>query len=97
MAGTNVASCVLSIVASFSSGIDVFKKFRTRQSRKKRRNRQLEGDETEELILAKSLRQGPEDIGREYQRNYQSVGDEFALGDGELRYWKSHLRNLTLH
>ena len=36
----------------------------------------------DEHRLAKSLRQGPEDIGREYQRNMQTVGDNFACGDG---------------
>ncbi|KAK5126258.1 hypothetical protein LTR85_010493 [Meristemomyces frigidus] len=80
MAHTNVSSCVLSIVASFSSGLDVFKKLRERRRRKRRSKSGEKGDE-DELCLTKSLRQGPEDIGREYQRSVQAAGDYFAVGD----------------
>ncbi|KXS93798.1 hypothetical protein AC579_5050 [Pseudocercospora musae] len=76
----NVSSCVLSIVASFASGLDVFKKFRELQG-KKRTSRKNASLDDEEVRLAKSLRQGPEDIGREYQRSIISVGGHFAQGD----------------
>lgn len=82
MAHTNVSSCVLSIVASFSSGLDVFKKLREKR-RRRRRSRLAEKDDIEEFRLARSLRQGPEDIGREYQRSIQAAGDHFAVGDGK--------------
>lgn len=82
MAQSNVSSCVLSIVASFASGLDVFKKFRELRG-KKRKSRKNASLDDEEVRLAKSLRQGPEDIGREYQRSIISVGEHFAQGDGE--------------
>ncbi|KAF7191559.1 hypothetical protein HII31_07061 [Pseudocercospora fuligena] len=80
MAQSNVSSCVLSIVASFASGLDVFKKFRELRG-KKRKSRKNASLDDEEVRLAKSLRQGPEDIGREYQRSIISVGEHFAQGD----------------
>lgn len=82
MAHTNVSSCVLSIVASFSSSLDVFKQLRDKRRRSKRPRSNKTIDD-EELRLAKSLRQGPEDIGREYQKSIQIAGDYFAIGDGE--------------
>lgn len=93
MAQTNVSSCVLSIVASFSSGLDVFKKLREKRKRKrsssrsghgKRKGRQCDAKavEEEEARLSRSLRQGPEDIGREYAQSVYAVGDGFAIGDG---------------
>ncbi|KAK3618274.1 hypothetical protein LTR56_024763 [Elasticomyces elasticus] len=80
MAQTNVSSCVLSIVASFSSGLDVFKQFREKRKRKQR-SKSNDSLNAGELRLARSLRQGQEDIGREYLQNVQIAGDQFAVGD----------------
>ncbi|KAK5710360.1 hypothetical protein LTR17_018957 [Elasticomyces elasticus] len=80
MAQTNVSSCVLSIVASFSSGLDVFKQFREKR-RRKQRSKSNDKLDAGELRLARSLRQGQEDIGREYLQNVQIAGDYFAVGD----------------
>jgi len=85
MAQTNVSSCVLSIVASYSSGLDVFKQLREKRSRKKQRSRTTAQLGEAEVRLARSLRQGPEDIGREYLKSVQAAGDWFAVGDGEFR------------
>lgn len=85
MAQSNVSSCVLSIVASFTSGLDVFKKFKELREKRKRRPRKNASLDDEEVRLARSLRQGPEDIGREYQRSISAVGEHFAQGDGERR------------
>lgn len=82
MAQTNVSSCVISIIASYTSGLDVFKKFRESRKSRKRRSKKNASVDDEELRLARSLRQGPEDIGREYQRSIQFAGDQFAHGDG---------------
>ncbi|KAK5686160.1 hypothetical protein LTS10_002274 [Elasticomyces elasticus] len=80
MAQTNVSSCVLSIVASFSSGLDVFKQFREKR-RRKQRSKSNDKLDAGELRLARSLRQGQEDIGREYLQNVRTAGDQFAVGD----------------
>lgn len=86
MAHTDVSSCVLSIVGSFASGLDVFKKLREKKKRRRRSRRDgRECDarvEEEEMRLSRSLRQGPEDIGREYARNLYAVGNGFGVGDG---------------
>lgn len=88
MAQTNVSNCIFSIIGSFTSGLDVFKRFRElrdsdRKIRKNKNSSKREAEaEEQELQLARSLRRGPEDIGREYQRNVQCVGDEYAMGDG---------------
>lgn len=82
MSHTNVSSCVLSIIASFTSGLDVFKNLRDTRTGKKRRTKRNASVEDEERRLVRSLRQGPEDIGREYQRGIQAAGQDFANGDG---------------
>ena len=87
MAHTNVSSCVLSIVGSFSSGLDVLKKLREKRKRRhsSRRRKCDARAEEEEMKLSRSLRQGPEDIGREYANSLYAVGDGFAIGDGMTR------------
>ncbi len=85
MAYTNVASCVISIVGSFSNGLDVFKKLREERRRRKR-SKKVDIVDEEELRLSKSLRQGPEDIAREYQRSVCAAGQDFEVGDGRLAH-----------
>ncbi|KAM0710431.1 hypothetical protein Q7P35_002793 [Cladosporium inversicolor] len=82
MAHANVSNGVLTIIASFSNGLDVLKKLRrsrktgTQQSRKKKR------DDEDALRLSRSLRNGPEDIGREYQAGSMRCDSElYAVGD----------------
>lgn len=92
MANANVSNTILSILGSFSSGLDVFKRLREKRKRKHsgsngRRRRgngrdKNEVDEEQEMRLSRSLRQGPEDIGREYARSVYAVGDGFGIGDG---------------
>ena len=82
MAHSNVASCVLSIVGSFSNGLDVFKKLKEKRARRKKPKKSDVVD-GEEMRLSRSLRRGLEDIGREYQNNFFTVGDQFAVGDGK--------------
>ncbi|KAK3677225.1 hypothetical protein LTR78_002763 [Recurvomyces mirabilis] len=82
MAHTNVSSCVLSIIASFSSGLDVFKKLHDKRKRKKRSSSKIPAQlNDEEVRLVRSLRRGPEDIGREYILQSQRSGKYFAVGD----------------
>jgi hypothetical protein len=82
MAHSNVASCVLSIVGSFSNGLDVFKKLKEKRARR-RKSKKTDPVDGEEVRLSRSLRRGQEDIGREYQNNVFTVGDQFAVGDGK--------------
>ncbi|KAF2769102.1 hypothetical protein EJ03DRAFT_327692 [Teratosphaeria nubilosa] len=83
MAQTSVSGCVMNIVASFASGLDVLKKLKeTRRRRKRSAANRIAGDE--EQRLNKSLRQGPEDIGRQYRQSVQVAGDQFAIGDGKI-------------
>jgi hypothetical protein len=87
MASANVSSSVLSIIASFSSGLDVFKKLRERRKRRRGRSKTEGQVDNNEQLLSRSLRQGPEDIGREYQRcSHSVVGEHMAVGD---RTWIS--------
>ncbi len=81
MAYANVASCVMSIVCSFSNGVQVCNKLHEKRRQTKRSKRDVKTYE-EEVRLIKSLRQGPEDIGREYQRNVCAAGKGFEIGDG---------------
>ncbi|EMC99993.1 hypothetical protein BAUCODRAFT_359274 [Baudoinia panamericana UAMH 10762] len=80
MAHSNVSSCVLSIVASFSNSLDLFRQLKEKRRRGKRTKNVAKLEENE-LRLGKSLRQGPEDIGREYQKSVQAAGDQFVFGD----------------
>ena len=88
MAHANVSNGVLTIIASFSNGLDVLKKLRrsrktgTQQSRRKKR------DDEDALRLSCSLRNGPEDIGREYQAGSMRCDSElYAVGDGKPGRW----------
>ncbi len=83
MPDSNVSSCVLNILGSFSSSLGLYKKVKEqrRKLRKSRKHEKVEGEE--ELRLSRSLRQGPEDISLEYQKSLWAVGDQFAIGDGE--------------
>ncbi|KAH9826390.1 hypothetical protein Tdes44962_MAKER03522 [Teratosphaeria destructans] len=79
MAQTSVAGCVMNIVASFASGQDVLKKLKeTRRSRRRAAGHRMA---SEERRLSRSLRRGPEDIGRQYQQSVQIAGNRFAIGD----------------
>lgn len=83
MSQTNVSSCVLSIVASFTSGLDVLKRL-SKHGHSKRLKRSHNASLENEVRLRRSLQQGPEEIGREYQRGLHAAGNQqehFARGD----------------
>ena len=85
MPDTNVSSCVLNILGSFTNSLGLFKKLREKRLQK-RRWRKNEQAEDEELRLSRSLRQGPADIQREYHRSVLTAGDQFEIGDGMFAY-----------
>jgi len=79
-------SCVFSLVTAFTSGLDVFKKFRGRKHKKKSKRAQAHAAASsektgEELRLSKSLRRGTADIQGEYEKHYRGYGERFAVGD----------------
>lgn len=92
MAHANVSNGVLTIIASFSNGLDVLKKLRrTRKTSTQRSKKQKRNDE-DALRLSRSLRNGPEEIGREYQAESMRCDSElYAMGDGELVRWTIQL------
>ena len=84
MTQTSVATCVLSIISSFSSGLDVFKKFRELGKKKESKSKKRPAiRDDDEVRLVTSLQRGPEDIGTEYQKSISVIGEHFAQGDGE--------------
>jgi len=79
-------SCVVSLIAAFSSGLEVFKKLRERRRGKRKPKRAraqttLQEKSGDELRLSKSLRKGPVDIHNEYEKHYRNKGERFAIGD----------------
>ncbi|KAI9666240.1 MAG: hypothetical protein M1821_004175 [Bathelium mastoideum] len=72
-------STVFGIIAAFTSGLDVLKKFRA-QDRGRRRGqpRQTSADEVQ---LSKSLRNSPVEIHDRYERGYNAFSTRFADGD----------------
>ena len=83
MPDANVSSCVLGILGSFTNSLGLHKKLREKRLQK-RRFRKDKKAEHEELQLSRSLRQGPEDIQREYHKSYLTAGDQFEIGDGRI-------------
>ncbi|KAI9817740.1 MAG: hypothetical protein M1827_000859 [Pycnora praestabilis] len=79
MSGVEVAAVVTSIIAAFSSGIDIFRRVRGKPRTKNANN--TEPAYEEELQLSRSLKRGPHQIRREYEQDLLSLGDRFASGD----------------
>ncbi|QIX00147.1 hypothetical protein AMS68_005664 [Peltaster fructicola] len=73
-----VSSGVRSIIESFINGLDVLSKLREKHKRKKQGTSRTEDDCTR---LSRSLRQGPEEIGLEYERGMR-LDERYAHGDG---------------
>lgn len=78
-------SSVSSLIITFTRSLDYFKNLREQRRKKKtikvsKKKEALRGDE---LKLSMSLRQGPVEIQREYERNYRTNGDRYAVGDRE--------------
>ncbi|KAM0716010.1 hypothetical protein Q7P37_008524 [Cladosporium fusiforme] len=89
MAQTNVSNGVLTIIASFSNGLDVLKKLRRADKRKPtsttttaKWSRSRNQSDEDALRLSRSLRRGADDLGREYQaRSMRCDGERYAIGD----------------
>ncbi|KAJ9647361.1 hypothetical protein H2199_002350 [Coniosporium tulheliwenetii] len=83
MSNADVSGSVLSIIAAFTSGLDIFKKLaeRRRSRKSKSAHPRPVQQSHEELQLGNSLRRGPIDIQREYERNVAGAGWRFAQGD----------------
>lgn len=99
MPNPSVSSIVGSIVSAFDSGMDVFRRLRTRKqgSRPRRTSRKntRDHDDEEELHLLRSLQAGSCEIMTEYDRSTRRFGQRFERGDGMLGY--SSLSTHLLH
>jgi hypothetical protein len=82
----DVSGSVLSIIAAFRSGLDIFNRVRRRDKKTKKRHVSQHRNSTEELQLGKSLRRGPSAIRRHYETSLEALGAPFAAGDGMLPY-----------
>lgn len=83
MAHANVSNGVLTIIASFSNGLDVLRKLRQSNKKAHKRTKSAKRNEEDALQLSRSLRHGPEEIGREYQAGSMRCDSErYAMGDG---------------
>ena len=83
MAHANVSNGVLTIIASFSNGLDVLRKLRQSNKKSPKRTKAAKRNDDDALQLSRSLRHGPEEIGREYQAGSMRCDSErYAMGDG---------------
>jgi hypothetical protein len=80
-------SSVSSLIITFTRSLDYFKNVREQRKQKKKKTNKVskkkEALRGDELKLSMSLRQGPVEIQREYERNYRANGDRYAVGDRE--------------
>ncbi len=83
MAQSDVSGSVLSIIAAFTSGLDIFKKLREKSPPKKSKRAHDSGRRKQESQLSKSLHKGRVEIHKEYERNLDRAGARFATGDGK--------------
>ena len=83
MAHANVSNGILTIIASFSNGLDVLRKLRQSNKKSPKRTKAAKRNDEDALQLSRSLRHGPEEIGREYQAGSMHCDSErYAMGDG---------------
>lgn len=83
MAHANVSNGILTIIASFSNGLDVLKKLRQSKKTSSKRTKAAKRSDEYALQLSRSLRHGPEEIGREYQAGSMRCDSQrYAMGDG---------------
>jgi hypothetical protein len=83
MAHANVSNGILTIIASFSNGLDVLRKLRQSNKKSPKRTKAAKRNDEDALQLSRSLRHGPEEIGREYQAGSMRCDSErYAMGDG---------------
>jgi hypothetical protein len=83
MAHANVSNGILTIIASFSNGLDVLRKLRQSNKKSAKRTKAAKRNDEDALQLSRSLRHGPEEIGREYQAGSMRCDSErYAMGDG---------------
>lgn len=76
-----VSSGVRSIIDSFLNGLDILSKLGEKHKRKKHSDDRRHADDGS-TRLSRSLRQGPLEIGGEYERGMRGLGERYARGDG---------------
>ncbi|KAE9985846.1 hypothetical protein BLS_004526 [Venturia inaequalis] len=76
-------SSVSALIITFTRSLDYFKNLSEQRRKQKtlKVNKKKDALRGDELKLSMSLRQGPVEIQREYERNYRANGDRYAVGD----------------
>lgn len=83
MAPASVSSSILTIITSFSNGLEVLQKLKDSKRKGTARDKGSKRSQDDELRLSRSLRRGMNDIGREYhEASTRCDGERFAIGDG---------------
>jgi len=91
MAQANVSNGVLTIIASFSNGLDVLRKLRQSNKNGSKRTQAAKRSDEDALRLLRSLRHGPEEIGRAYQAgSVRCDSERYAMGDGKCPQHSNH-------
>ncbi|KAI9838555.1 MAG: hypothetical protein M1819_004864 [Sarea resinae] len=81
MSGSEVKGIITSIIAAFSSGLDVLRRVREKRRVGKSFKHNIERQDPDELRLLTSMQKGPEVVRDEYEHGFARVGDTFAAGD----------------
>lgn len=82
MSGKEVSTSVISIIAAFTSGLDILRKVRGKYRRSKVKNKDV--DLEKETRLDKSLKRGTFEIENEYAAGLSTFGERFMTGDGKF-------------
>ncbi len=81
MSGKEVSTSVISIIAAFTSGLDILRKARGKCHRRKVKSKDI--DVERETRLDSSLKRGTVEIENEYAAGLVSFGERFMTGDGK--------------
>ena len=78
----SVNAVIDSLLAAFHHGLDVIGKNSDRRKNKKTKLPPTVKEEEQRLI--KSLQKSNDDVKAEYDKNWERIGDRFAVGDGRF-------------
>ncbi|KAF1988233.1 hypothetical protein K402DRAFT_462124 [Aulographum hederae CBS 113979] len=94
---TATSSSVCSLIAAFTNGLNIFKKFQSQSQKCKKKRGSKDASqsadsasETAEQKLTKSLHRGSVDVQKVYEQNYRAGGEKYAQGDAIATLSLSH-------